>query len=151
MSIKAINAVVTFNGVEFIIGSDVSETQLDTEDLGQKLIEAEADIRHLVIPIVDEQTRVLIIGDDISPSVAIALKRLSRAARDTAQQLPFDEFYNFMLNNVAQAYEIPLHMLAFNPTLAEPVDPRIHLAPNHQDYTPNHHKQRRGKFKRSGR
>ena len=33
----------------------------------------------------------------------------------------------------------------------EPADPSIHLAPNHQDYTPNHRKQRRGKFKRSGR
>ncbi len=32
-----------------------------------------------------------------------------------------------------------------------PATPSIHLAPNHQDYTPNHRKQRRGKFKRNGR
>jgi len=34
---------------------------------------------------------------------------------------------------------------------AEPACPNIHLAPNHQDYKPSHRKQRRGKFKRSGR
>jgi len=32
-----------------------------------------------------------------------------------------------------------------------PADLSIHLAPNHQEYTPNHRKQRRGKFKRSGK
>ena len=33
----------------------------------------------------------------------------------------------------------------------EPIGPQINLAPNHQDYTPSHKKNRRGKFKRSGR
>jgi len=33
----------------------------------------------------------------------------------------------------------------------KPSGPRISLAPNHQDYTPSHRKNRRGKFKRSGR
>ena len=33
----------------------------------------------------------------------------------------------------------------------EPADPRIHLAPNHQEFTPPHKKSRRGKFKRSGK
>lgn len=34
---------------------------------------------------------------------------------------------------------------------AEPTGPQIHLAPNHQEFTPPHKKNRRGKFKRAGR
>ena len=33
----------------------------------------------------------------------------------------------------------------------EPTGPKIHLAQNHQDYTPNHRNNGRGKYKRSGR
>jgi hypothetical protein len=33
----------------------------------------------------------------------------------------------------------------------EPAGPQIHLAPNHQEFTPPHKKNRRGKHKRSGR
>jgi len=33
----------------------------------------------------------------------------------------------------------------------EPAGPQIHLAPNHQEFTPPHKKNRRGKYKRSGK
>jgi len=32
----------------------------------------------------------------------------------------------------------------------EPTGPKVNLAPNHQEFTPPHKKNRRGKYKRSG-
>ena len=48
---EPISLVVTFNGEEFIIGSNINGTQLEAEDLGKRIIEIEADISHLVEPL----------------------------------------------------------------------------------------------------
>jgi len=83
-----------------------------------------------------EPVRVLIIGDESTSTVTIALMGLDRVATEVARE--------FALFNGA------VHDLkAVGPFVT--IDPSIHLAPSHQDYTPSHRKPRRGKFKRGGR
>lgn len=97
---------------------------------------------NFVISINDELVRALIIRDEISRGVAITLKRLGRAPWNTSPYLEDLEMNSSMRVIIKQMARNADKQLA---------DPSIHLAPNHQEYTPNYHKQRRDKFKRSGR
>lgn len=91
-----------------------------------------------------ELIRVLIIGDNIAASMTLAILGLGQAARKAAEE--FRQSAPWKITTTAIS-DLSLTLIV----LDEAVDSQIHLAPNHQDYTPNHRKQRRDKFKRGGK
>lgn len=90
----------------------------------------------------DGSIRVLIIDDNSSAGLVLALQRIGLAATEVANQFRQSAPWDVTIRELNSLQQV---------SIAEPTDPSIHLAPNHQDYTPNHRKQRRGKHKRSGR
>jgi len=91
-----------------------------------------------------EPSRVLIIDDHaITTAMTLAILGIGRAATEAAQR-----FRQFDVT-----LQAPEEVHALTVVLADPtdIDPSTHLGPSHRDYPPNHRKQRRSKFKRSGR
>lgn len=100
MSLISTELVLTINGEDFIVGSDVDRTEFEAEIIGQIHIEG-----------------------------------------DISQWVPY-------LENLNTTCAINVGRIIQEVTA---ISPHTHLAPNHQDYTPNHCKPGRDKFKRSGR
>jgi len=91
-----------------------------------------------------EPIRVLIVDHNIAASMILAILGLGQAARKAAEEFRQSAPWEITTTLIP---DLSLELIMPEETY----DPRIHLAPNHQDYTPNHRKQRRGKFKRSSK
>lgn len=89
-----------------------------------------------------EPIRALIIDDNVAVAMTLAILGLGRAARKTAEK--FNELPPLEIV-IERVRDLDVSLLS----LYGPTDSSVPLAPNHQDYTPNYRKNRRGKFKRS--
>lgn len=93
-----------------------------------------------------EPIRVLWMPDTTFIGISLAVFGLGRAVAAAVEEFPQSAPWDVTIPDLEE-----VHVLSLRSAEPTGIDPSIHLAPDHQDYTPNHRKQRRGKFKRGGR